>query len=386
MDGTGLGGSVIHASFGTTKYCSFFLRGVHCHNAECLYLHYMADPEDCFTKTEMQTRQLEFYTKTHPTKQEPSSVKRLLPKQRCPTVFGITHTDYSDLLGDQKPIFTQEGVIDFDSCARTLAAMIAREHIACLSCSSQLDPDFLLKADDFILSVRKRSHWRRFDWSFHVYNKHNNGIWYNKTAQPLLGSDGGIRVGSVSLLGEKSAGLLGKQLLLLVLTLLLVDLLDQHTLGLVTVTLGQSVEVGIHMLVDLSSLTVLSQQSTKHTNATHPEKLLGDTGVHGTTALSVTSVVATSLGVVTNMHTGAGVHQLVLAHNQTVLDELTDVLAGVSEGDLVNLAGVHPHSALSALEDGSSKSLLELQADHVFGEFYQTLSEPLIRRDSIEIH
>ena len=155
MDGAGLGGSVIHASFGTTKYCSFFLRGVHCHNAECLYLHYMADPEDCFTKTEMQTRQLEFYTKTHPTKQEPSSVKRLLPKQRCPTVFGVTHTDYSDLLGDQKPIFTQEGVIDFDSCARTLAAMIAREHIACLSCSSQLDPDFLLKADDFILSDRK---------------------------------------------------------------------------------------------------------------------------------------------------------------------------------------------------------------------------------------
>ena len=173
-----------------------------------------------------------------------------------------------------------------------------------------------------------------------------------------------LSVGSVSLLGEKSAGLLGKQLLLLVLTLLLVDLLDQHTLGLVTVTLGQSVEVSIHMLVDLASLTVLSQQSTEHTNATHPEKLLGDTGVHGTTTLSVTSVVATGLGVVTNMHTSAGVHQLVLAHNQTVLDELTDVLAGVSEGDLVNLAGVHPHSALSALEDGSSESLLQFQTDH----------------------
>ena len=172
VSGMSLEGNTIHASFGTTKYCSFFLRGVHCNNAECLYLHCMADPEDCFTKNEMQTRQLEFYAKTHPAKKAASPTEKLLQKWRCPTVFGITHTDYSELLGDQKPVFTQEGVIDFDSCARTLATMIAQEHIACLSCSSQLDPDFLLKADDFILSMRKRAHTNRFDWSFSVCNKH----------------------------------------------------------------------------------------------------------------------------------------------------------------------------------------------------------------------
>lgn len=178
IDGMCMEGSVIHASFGTTKYCSFFLRGIRCSNAECLYLHNMAAPEDCFTKNEMQTRQLEFYTKTHPTKKVESSVGRSLPRRHCPTVFGVANTDYSDLLGDQKPIFTQEGVIDMDSCARILATMIAREHIACLPCSSQLDPDFLLKADDFILSMRRsRPHWDRFDWSSSVFNKHKH-IWY----------------------------------------------------------------------------------------------------------------------------------------------------------------------------------------------------------------
>ena len=54
------------ASFGTTKYCNFFLRGIHCTNTECMYLHALADEEDCFTKKEMQTKQMEFYARTHP--------------------------------------------------------------------------------------------------------------------------------------------------------------------------------------------------------------------------------------------------------------------------------------------------------------------------------
>lgn len=54
------------ASFGTTKYCNFFLRGIQCTNSECMYLHYMAKEEDCFTKKEMQERQSEFYNRTHP--------------------------------------------------------------------------------------------------------------------------------------------------------------------------------------------------------------------------------------------------------------------------------------------------------------------------------
>ena len=65
-----LHGSQIRVSFGTTKYCNYFLRGIHCTNDDCMYLHELADPEDCFTKKEMQIRQAEFYAKTHPTQRD----------------------------------------------------------------------------------------------------------------------------------------------------------------------------------------------------------------------------------------------------------------------------------------------------------------------------
>lgn len=54
------------ASYGTTKYCFAFTRGQKCTNPDCLYLHRLADREDCFTKEEMSRRQHEFYQLTHP--------------------------------------------------------------------------------------------------------------------------------------------------------------------------------------------------------------------------------------------------------------------------------------------------------------------------------
>lgn len=42
------------ATFGTTKYCSFFLRNVTCNNPGCLYLHALARESDCFTKEDLQ--------------------------------------------------------------------------------------------------------------------------------------------------------------------------------------------------------------------------------------------------------------------------------------------------------------------------------------------
>ncbi|CAH0482713.1 unnamed protein product [Peronospora belbahrii] len=54
IDGYSLDGSVLRASFGTTKYCNFFLRNMQCNNPDCLYLHELGDEEDSFTKEEMQ--------------------------------------------------------------------------------------------------------------------------------------------------------------------------------------------------------------------------------------------------------------------------------------------------------------------------------------------
>ncbi|KZO95169.1 hypothetical protein CALVIDRAFT_555866 [Calocera viscosa TUFC12733] len=49
------GGEVMRASYGTTKYCVNFLRGVPCTNQGCLDLHDWGDERDCFTKEDLST-------------------------------------------------------------------------------------------------------------------------------------------------------------------------------------------------------------------------------------------------------------------------------------------------------------------------------------------
>ncbi|KAL0246937.1 hypothetical protein GEMRC1_008143 [Eukaryota sp. GEM-RC1] len=53
LDGVVLDGFHLRASFGTTKYCSFFLRGQTCTSSTCLYLHDIAPPDVSFTKEQM---------------------------------------------------------------------------------------------------------------------------------------------------------------------------------------------------------------------------------------------------------------------------------------------------------------------------------------------
>ena len=58
VDGTNSpGGSrdVMRASYGTTKYCMAFLRGVTCSDHSCMNLHEWGDEKDCFTKEDLTT-------------------------------------------------------------------------------------------------------------------------------------------------------------------------------------------------------------------------------------------------------------------------------------------------------------------------------------------
>ena len=58
---------MIHrASFGTTKYCNAFIKGIPCTNPDCLYLHEEAPKEDCFLRDEMTIGDYSFYKATHP--------------------------------------------------------------------------------------------------------------------------------------------------------------------------------------------------------------------------------------------------------------------------------------------------------------------------------
>eukprot|EP00727_Mastigamoeba_balamuthi_P002015 m51a1_g11810 putative ccr4-not transcription complex (1703) ;mRNA; f:357512-363584 len=53
VNGAWLDSKLLRASYGTTKYCTFFLRGMACTNPECLYLHEQGVERDSFTKESM---------------------------------------------------------------------------------------------------------------------------------------------------------------------------------------------------------------------------------------------------------------------------------------------------------------------------------------------
>jgi hypothetical protein len=51
----GGGNEIMRASYGTTKYCMSFLRGVNCPDHNCMNLHEWGDEKDCFTKEDLTT-------------------------------------------------------------------------------------------------------------------------------------------------------------------------------------------------------------------------------------------------------------------------------------------------------------------------------------------
>ena len=63
-----LEGSSMKASFGTTKYCSSFLKGQKCNNPDCLYLHQCGDKNDSFSKDEITGNSNRFIEMTRPLK------------------------------------------------------------------------------------------------------------------------------------------------------------------------------------------------------------------------------------------------------------------------------------------------------------------------------
>ncbi|GAB5587345.1 transcriptional repressor proteinral negative regulator of transcription subunit 4 [Umbelopsis nana] len=53
VDGTMVGGRILRASLGTTKYCIYYLRNVPCPNPACMYLHEPGDDADSISKEEL---------------------------------------------------------------------------------------------------------------------------------------------------------------------------------------------------------------------------------------------------------------------------------------------------------------------------------------------
>lgn len=53
VDESILDGKTLKCTYGTTKYCSFFLKGVPCQNIDCMYLHDYRPQRDLLSKDDM---------------------------------------------------------------------------------------------------------------------------------------------------------------------------------------------------------------------------------------------------------------------------------------------------------------------------------------------
>jgi len=137
-----------------------------------------------------------------------------------------------------------------------------------------------------------------------------------------------------------------------------VDSFDKHILVLELVTLGGEVKSVIHLAIDLLLLSIPTEQSTEDAKATHPQDLLGHTGVFGTLSLTGTLMATVALGKGPHLCAGARVSSNIFPHDQSVLDELPDILAGVGESDFAALIGVNPHALLTTLQHRGSQPLL----------------------------
>jgi hypothetical protein len=162
-----------------------------------------------------------------------------------------------------------------------------------------------------------------------------------------------------------SVSLLSELLLTDLLLLHLVNGLDEHSLVLVEVTLGSKIELMVDVLGDLLGIAILAEEASEDSLASHPQDLLWHTGILGTLSLTGAGVATLALGLVEGLHSGARVHVDLASHDETVLEQLADVLSRVCKGDLSDFIGIDPNTLDTDLENVGCESLLELQGCHI---------------------
>ena len=83
---------LIRASFGTTKYCSYFLKGIECNNKECLFLHKWAGENDIIKRGDLNSNKAIFNQQHNYAKKiadifNPEVRKRIMASKKGKTVF-----------------------------------------------------------------------------------------------------------------------------------------------------------------------------------------------------------------------------------------------------------------------------------------------------------
>ena len=83
---------LIRASFGTTKYCSYFLKGIECNNKDCLFLHKWADENDIIKRRDLTSNKVIFTQQHNYAKKiadifNPEVKKRIMSSKKGKTFF-----------------------------------------------------------------------------------------------------------------------------------------------------------------------------------------------------------------------------------------------------------------------------------------------------------
>jgi len=187
------------------------------------------------------------------------------------------------------------------------------------------------------------------------------------TELSLLLGDHSLLLSLTGSLGLRTLGihLLLQDSLTRLLGLRSVDVLNQCSLVLESVTLAQVVEFVVQVLVNLAAGSVLDEETAENTKTAHPDDLARHTSIRSTLSLTKTTVSTNSSCSCKLPSARSRVHGNGLSDDEAICNELSDGLAGVGVRDLAGLIGIEPDLALSAADDGGRQALLGGKVDHL---------------------
>lgn len=112
----------------------------------------------------------------------------------------------------------------------------------------------------------------------------------------------------------------------LLLSLLFVDILHQHSLVLEHITLCLHVKVVVHVVINFFCFSVFSKQPSEDSHTSHPDDFFRHTCIGRTLALTITTVPSLLPGFISLTNTSTTVDDLRLLDDQAIFDEFSDIL------------------------------------------------------------
>ena len=112
LDDTTIDNHLIRASFGTTKYCSYFLKGIDCSNKECVFLHKKADDNDIIKRGDLTSNKMIFiqqhdYAEKIADIYNPEVKRKIMSMKKRETIFPSPDTIYDTIYVQDKNVVSK---------------------------------------------------------------------------------------------------------------------------------------------------------------------------------------------------------------------------------------------------------------------------------------